>query len=102
MSGLKKKLYKNSKGFTLAEVMIAVALIMILLGLSVPNIIKQQQSLKKMELDRTAEEIYLSLQDSFSNVRLIGRLSEAMKEAEPKSATSAKRFFIGKWYFTKT
>ena len=81
MSGLKKKLYKNSKGFTLAEVMIAVALIMILLGLSVPNIIKQQQSLKKMELDRTAEEIYLSLQDSFSNVRLIGRLSEAMKEA---------------------
>ncbi len=81
MSGLKKKLYKNSKGFTLAEVMIAVALIMILLGLSVPNIIKQQQSLKKMELDRTAEEIYLAVQNSFSNLRLNGTLEKAMQSA---------------------
>lgn len=81
MQTIKKKLHNNSKGFTLAEVLIAVALIVILLGLSVPGIVKQQKSLKKMELDRTAEEIFLSMQDSFSNVRLNGRLKEAMKLA---------------------
>lgn len=81
MSALKRKLHKNSKGFTLAEVMITVAIIIILLGLSVPNIIKQQQSLKKMELNRTAEEIYLAVQNSFSNLRLNGSLEKAMQSA---------------------
>lgn len=81
---LNSKLHRNTKGFTMAEVLITVAIIVILLGLATPAVVNYQRKLKKMELDRTAEEIYLSVQNSFSNIRLNNTLSVAMKNADGK------------------
>lgn len=62
----------------MAEVLIVVAIIGVLMGLAIPNIMQQQRDLKKMELDRTAKEIYLSVQNSFVTLSRNGHLNEAI------------------------
>lgn len=53
----------NSKGFTLGELLIVLALITILAGLAVPTVTHIQRSLRQTELDSKAEIIYMAVQN---------------------------------------
>lgn len=87
-----KKLFfrKNNKGMTMAEVLIVVAIIGVLMGLAIPNIMQQQRNLKKMELDKTAKEIYLSVQNSFITLDRNGHLNEAINGKLLESGSEQK------------
>lgn len=87
-----KKLFfrKNNKGMTMAEVLIVVAIIGVLMGLAIPNIMQQQRNLKKMELDRTAKEIYLAVQNSFITLERNGHLDEAINGKILESGSEPK------------
>lgn len=53
----------KSKGFTLGELLVVLALITILAGLSVPAVFHIQRSLRQTELDARAEIIYMAVQN---------------------------------------
>ena len=50
---------RGKSGFTLAELLVVVAIITILAGVSFVAAIRYQSSLRRMEMDRTAKEIFL-------------------------------------------
>ena len=59
---MQKKLSKqNNSGFTLSEVLIAVAILIVLMGLAMIPITRHQRDLRQTELDAKAEIVYLSL-----------------------------------------
>lgn len=70
---------KGNRGFTLPEVLLTVAILVILLAVSAVEVIKYMDLLKITELDDAAREIYLAaenravlLQNSGASVRLLG------------------------------
>ena len=82
-----QKLHRDSKGFTMAEVLITVAIIIVLLALAAPNVVKYQRQLKQMELHKTAEEIYLSVQNTLTAYKTAGTLDSFISEAGEGSVT---------------
>lgn len=68
MSKLRKQL-----GFTLAEVLIVVAIMAILFGLAMPNVISAQKSIRQKELDTKAETIYTAVQNKLTELYVSGK-----------------------------
>lgn len=60
------KLRKNKLGFTLAEVLIVVAIISILAGIALVAVWNYQRSLHQLEMDGTAKEIFVAAQNHLS------------------------------------
>lgn len=54
---------RSTSGFTMAELLTAVAILIVLLGVAFVSLIQHQISLKQMELDSTAKEIYVAAQN---------------------------------------
>lgn len=54
---------RKNKGFTMAEVLIVVAIIVILAGVGFVNIIQHQRSLHRVEMDGIAKEIFVAAQN---------------------------------------
>ena len=52
--------------FTLAEFLVVIAITLILAGVSFVAAIRYQSSLRRMEMDRTAKEIFLAAQNNLS------------------------------------
>ena len=57
------KVRRNSSGFTLLELMLAVAIIVVLSSMTAVNIIRRQRELTQVELDGIAREIFVAAQN---------------------------------------
>ncbi|MFN2925894.1 type II secretion system protein [Lachnospiraceae bacterium YH-ros2228] len=66
MRNVNRKLL-NNKGFTLAEMLLTVSIIIILGALVAVNVIRYQRKLKLTEMDNAAREIYMAAQNHLSD-----------------------------------
>lgn len=72
---------RNAKGFTLAEVLVVVAILIILAGVSFVSVVQYQKNLRLMELDGTAKEIFIAAQNHLSLAQAAGEL-ERLEEQD--------------------
>ena len=82
-NAIKKRL--NRKGFTLAEVLVTVAIIIILAGVTFVSVAQYQKNLRLMEMDGTAKEIFIAAQNHLSVAKASGDLDRLAEDAK-KSA----------------
>ena len=86
-NAIKKRL--NRKGFTLAEVLVTVAIILILAGVTFVSVAQYQKNLRLMEMDGTAKEIFIAAQNHLSVAKASGDLDRLAEDAKkPGSAPS--------------
>lgn len=75
---------RRRRGFTMVEMLVVVAIIAILVGVSIPMIGSYQRTLTMTRLDHTAQEIYLTAQSRMTdrkNSGTIGLLSGTLLDA---------------------
>ena len=84
----------NRKGFTLAEVLVTVAIILILAGVTFVSVGQYQKNLRLMEMDGTAKEIFIAAQNHLSVAKASGDLDRLAKDAK-KSTTGTTAPTIG-------
>ena len=70
---------KAAKGFTLAEFMIAIAIMSILAGVGTVSVIQYQRRLKLMEADATAKELFLAAQNHLTGSWASGEWETLLK-----------------------
>lgn len=90
-NAIKKRL--DRKGFTLAEVLVTVAIIIILAGVTFVSVAQYQKNLRLMEMDGTAKEIFIAAQNHLSVAQASGDLDRLAGKA--KSATGTTDSTIG-------
>ena len=90
-NAIKKRL--DRKGFTLAEVLVTVTIIIILAGVTFVSVVQYQKNLRLMEMDGTAKEIFIAAQNHLSVAKASGDLDRLAEEA--KSATGTTDSTIG-------
>ena len=91
-NAIKKRL--NRKGFTLAEVLVTVAILLILAGVTFVSVAQYQKNLRLMEMDGTAKEIFIAAQNHLSVAQASGDLDRLAEEAN-KSADGVTKSAIG-------
>lgn len=74
---------KNKFGFTLIEVIIAIAMVAVLAVASIPMMGSYYRSSNMMQLNDTAKSIFLSMQSYLTNEKSAGLLEEAVSGAAP-------------------
>lgn len=79
------------RGFTLAEMLITVAIIGILAAFGFVVVIRYQKSLKQTELDDTAREIFVAAQNHMTVSRASGNWDTYVAEAENQPRSVAKK-----------
>ena len=79
----------NKKGFTLAEVLVTVAIIIILAGVTFVSVAQYQKNLRLMEMDGTAKEIFIAAQNHLSVAKASGDLDRLAEEAKTSGNASA-------------
>lgn len=84
---VKKRL--NRKGFTLAEVLVTVAIIIILAGVTFVSVAQYQKNLRLMEMDGTAKEIFIAAQNHLSVAKASGDLDRLAEDAKESGSTPA-------------
>ena len=98
MLGIKRKA-KQNKGFTLSELLIAVAILAVLAAVSIPLIVSAKKNLKFTELNDTAREIYISVQNKLMGEKSTGQL-ETLKEIAEGSYEAQKLTAAPQDFFT--
>ena len=66
------KMKKNS-GFSLGELLITVAILVVLMAVALPAVLQTQKNLRQKELDAKAEIIYVAAQNAISKLKAGGR-----------------------------
>ena len=79
----------NRKGFTLAEVLVTVAIILILAGVTFVSVAQYQKNLRLMEMDGTAKEIFIAAQNHLSVAKASGDLDRLVEDAKESGSTQA-------------
>lgn len=79
----------NRKGFTLAEVLVTVAIILILAGVTFVSVGQYQKNLRLMEMDGTAKEIFIAAQNHLSVAKASGDLDRLAEKAKNSGSTSS-------------
>lgn len=91
-NAIKKRL--DRKGFTLAEVLVTVAIIIILAGVTFVSVVQYQKNLRLMEMDGTAKEIFIAAQNHLSVAKASGDLDRLAEEAN-RSTNGVTKSAIG-------
>ena len=86
-NAIKKRL--DRKGFTLAEVLVTVAIILILAGVTFVSVAQYQKNLRLMEMDGTAKEIFIAAQNHLSVAKASGDLDRLAEDAKQPGSTTA-------------
>lgn len=86
-NAIKKRL--DRKGFTLAEVLVTVAIILILAGVTFVSVAQYQKNLRLMEMDGTAKEIFIAAQNHLSIAKASGDLDRLAEDAKQPGSTTA-------------
>ena len=79
----------NKKGFTLAEVLVTVAIIIILAGVTFVSVAQYQKNLRLMEMDGTAKEIFIAAQNHLSVAKASGDLDRLAEKANATGTTGS-------------
>lgn len=79
----------NKKGFTLAEVLVTVAIIIILAGVTFVSVAQYQKNLRLMEMDGTAKEIFIAAQNHLSVAKASGDLDRLAEKASATGTTDS-------------
>lgn len=66
----------DKKGFTLQEMLLAIAILIIILAIAIPSIIALRKNLQINELDDTARQIYLVVQNKLTTMKATGSLEK--------------------------
>ena len=72
---------RNNRGFTMAELLIVVAIISVLAGVGFVAVQKHQRSLAQLERNTVAKEIYFAAQNHLTMAESQGLLKEAVEES---------------------
>lgn len=80
---------RNNSGFTMAEMLIVVALMAIIMAVAFIAVQNYQRSMKQLELDKTAREIYIAAQNHLTMAKSMGRLDNFAQTAA--DATDAQK-----------
>ncbi len=83
--------WKNRKGFTLAELLLAVAIIIVLASVAFVGVTRYLRSLHLMEMDNAAKEIFYAAQNRITaelNNGTLGRLDSSAFDTDSSNATS--------------
>ena len=75
------RLKKQNKGFTLTEILVVVAILLILLSVVLVSVVSLRRKLRQKELDGKAELVYLAAQNRISELRAGGYESLYLKTA---------------------
>ena len=75
-----RKVKRGKQGFTLSEMLVAVAILVVLLSLAIIPITRLQRNLRQTELDSKAETIYMAAQNRLTQLQASGRGEEFGKE----------------------
>ena len=86
-NAIKKRL--DRKGFTLAEVLVTVAIILILAGVTFVSVVQYQKNLRLMEMDGTAKEIFIAAQNHLSVAKASGDLDRLAEKASATGTTDS-------------
>ena len=78
---------RRKKGFTLAELLLTIGIMVILAGISFVGLTHYQRKLKLLEMDGTAEELFMAAQNEMSTLEANGTL-ELLSEADLGIAVS--------------
>lgn len=73
--GIKKCDRRIRAGFTLAELLMVIAIIGVLVIAAIPGVVTLRDNLKMMELDAAARSIYVAAQNRMSELRASGQVS---------------------------
>ena len=85
-----RRYHKNSNGFTMAEMLITVAIIVILCGFGFVAVIAHQRNLKRMEMDETAQEIFIAAQNHLTAARANGQWSSFLEKTAAKGQEGSR------------
>ena len=70
-----KARFASKRGFTLLEMLIGVAVLVILLAISIPSIITASRDLNMTKLDAAAKEVFTSAQNRLTAMKASGQLA---------------------------
>lgn len=90
-----RRYHRNDKGFTMAEMLITVAIIVILCGFAFVAVIAHQRNLKRMEMDETAQEIFIAAQNHLTAAEANGQWDAFLKKTS--GAASEAEAARGTW-----
>ena len=77
-------------GFTLAELLVVVAIITILAGVSFVAVLRYQSRLRRLEMDQTAKEIFLAAQNRLSLESSQGIMARLLEQGESEKKLGIK------------
>ena len=85
---------KHNAGFTLAELLLSIAIIMVLAAIAIPSIVTAQNNMRMVELNNAAQSIANAAQTQMTAMKVSGTWLALVEDADgkvqyPASSTSA-------------
>lgn len=93
------KTYRKKQGFSLGELLAAVAILLVLLAIAVPAVFNIQKNIRQKALDSKAEIIYTSVQNNLVKLRnngnseMFGKDKAQELTANPQDADGRKKLY---------
>ena len=91
MNYASKQNKRNNRGFTLAEMLIGVAILVVLMSIAIPGAVAFQRKLHMAELDDYARQIFMAAQSEMTNMKASGRLDVYKKAIDDNNHVLPQR-----------